>query len=76
MNKDIYVTRPSLPDYEEYCNEIKRIWDSKCLTNMGPEHNELQKQLEEYLGIGHVILFANGHLTLESIIEAYGFPRN
>ena len=31
MNK-ILVTRSSMPDYEEYCEEIKELWDSHWLT--------------------------------------------
>ncbi|MCR5702196.1 MAG: DegT/DnrJ/EryC1/StrS family aminotransferase [Lachnospiraceae bacterium] len=70
----IYVTRPSMPDFEEYCEEIKKIWNSKWLTNMGEEHEVLQKKLEEYLGCSDVVLFVNGHLALESVIAAMNFP--
>jgi len=38
----ILVTRSSMPDYEEYCEEIKELWDSHWLTNMGKKHKELQ----------------------------------
>ena len=31
----ILVTRSSMPEYEEYIEEIKDIWDSHWLTNMG-----------------------------------------
>lgn len=35
-NKDIInVTRSSMPDFEEYCNEIKELWDSRWLSNRG-----------------------------------------
>ena len=34
MNK-ILVTRSSMPDFEEYINEIRGLWDSHWLTNMG-----------------------------------------
>ena len=37
----ILVTRSSMPSYEEYCEEIKKLWDSHWLTNMGVEHQEL-----------------------------------
>ena len=26
----ILVTRSSVPDCEEYCEEIKKLWDSHC----------------------------------------------
>ena len=45
----INVTRSSMPDFEEYCEEIKKIWDSHWLTNMGVEHQELHRELEAFL---------------------------
>ena len=45
----ILVTRSSMPDFEEYTNEIKDIWQTHWLTNMGAKHQELQKELIEYL---------------------------
>ena len=71
---EILVTRSSMPDYEEYCEEIKKFWDSHWLTNMGVEHEALQKALEEYLGCAHVVLYTNGHLALENAIAAMQFP--
>lgn len=35
MSKDILVTRSSMPDFDEYTNEIKELWDSHWLTNHG-----------------------------------------
>lgn len=70
MNSTINVTRSSMPEFEEYCEEIRDIWDSRWLTNMGIKHRELQAGLEEYLGAKHVTLFTNGHLALENLIEA------
>ena len=43
---NILVTRSSMPSFEEYCEEIKEIWNSHWLTNMGVKHKELQKELE------------------------------
>ena len=74
MNK-ILVTRSSMPAFEEYCEEIKDIWDSHWLTNMGEKHKKLQKLLEEYLGIPHVTLYTNGHLALENAITALNLPK-
>ena len=66
----ILVTRSSMPEYEEYIEEIKDIWDSHWLTNMGAKHNELEKELEKYLKVDHVSLFSNGHMALELLIQA------
>ena len=71
----INVTRSSMPAYEEYCEEIKELWDSRWLTNMGAKHRQLQAQLEEYLAVPHVTLYTNGHLALENVIAAMNFPR-
>lgn len=70
----INVTRSSMPDFEEYCNEIKELWDSHWLTNMGAKHKQLQADLENYLGCPHVVLYTNGHLALENVIAAMHFP--
>lgn len=45
----ILVTSPSMTSYEEYIDEIKSIWDTKWLTNMGPKHNQLEFELRTYL---------------------------
>ena len=69
----INVTRSSMPDYEEYCEEIKELWDSHWLTNMGAKHKQLQAKLEAYLDVPNVVLYTNGHLALENVIAAMGF---
>ena len=74
--KTINVTRSSMPDFEEYCEEIKKLWYSHWLTNMGVEHQTLQKSLESYLNCPHVVLYTNGHLALENVIAAMQFPQN
>ena len=70
MNEKILVTRPLLPDFDEYAAEIKDIFDSKFLTNSGPKHQLLEKNLKEYMGVENISLFANGHLALEVAIKA------
>lgn len=72
---NILVTRSSMPSFEEYCEEIKELWDSHWLTNMGTKHKELQAKLEEYLGVPHAILYTNGHLALENAIAALNLPK-
>lgn len=75
MNSKINVTRSSMPSFEEYCEEIKKLWDSHWLTNMGVEHKTLQAELEAYLECPHAILYTNGHLALENVIAAMDLPR-
>ena len=47
---NINVTKSSLPPYEEYCEELKSLWDSHWLTNMGEKHQKLETALKDYLG--------------------------
>ena len=70
----INVTRSSMPPIEEYIDEIRDLWDSHWLTNMGDKHNELQSKLENFLEIPNVVLYANGHLALENVISAMNLP--
>lgn len=68
--KEIFVTKPFLPPFEEYINEIKNIWDRNILTNGGPEYVLFVEKLQEFLGIDNISVFTNGHLALEMAIKA------
>jgi dTDP-4-amino-4,6-dideoxygalactose transaminase len=70
--KKIQVTRSSMPDFNEYLEEIKGLWDSRWLTNMGEKHEMLEKQLSKYLQVPNTTLFTNGHLALEVAIASLG----
>ena len=72
---NINVTRSSMPSFEEYCEEIKDLWESHWLTNMGAKHKKLQVELETYLDVPHCILYTNGHLALENAIAALNLPK-
>lgn len=70
MEKPIYVTQPSLPDLEEFIPYLREIWDNKILTNNGPMHKELEKELASFLGVSYISLFANGTLALVTALQA------
>ena len=67
----ILVTRSSMPELQEYINEIKSIWDTHWLTNMGVKHQELQKNLIDYMGGEQIELLTNGHMALELSMQAF-----
>jgi len=71
MDKAILVTRSSMPNLEEYIEEIKDLWDSHWLTNMGAKHKQLAEELCRYLDTHNTTLFTNGHLALECVIAAF-----
>ena len=66
----ILVTRSSMPSFEEYTNEIKDIWQTHWLTNMGITHQELQKKLIDYMGVEKLDLMVNGHFAIEMSLQA------
>ena len=61
MNKTIQVTRSSMPNFEEYIEEIKDLWESHWLTNMGIKHKQLEAEAElsRYLNAPNITLFTN-----------------
>ena len=71
MNNDkIFVTQPALPPLEEFMPYLEQIWDNKWLTNNGPFHQQLEKELADYLGVKYLSLFSNGTLALITALQA------
>ncbi len=71
MNNKVLVTKATLPPFEEYIDEIRSIWDSHWLTNMGVKHKEFQSKLKEFMRVSNVELMVNGHMALEMILQAF-----
>lgn len=69
MTKTIFVTKPFLPPLEEFTPYLQQIWDNGILTNCGPYHVELERQLAEYLGVSHISLFNNGTIALVTALQ-------
>jgi len=69
-SQSITVTKPCLPPLEEFIPYLQQIWDNKWLTNNGPLHQQLEKELTDYLGVKYVSLFSNGTLALISALQA------
>lgn len=63
-----------MPDFEEYVEMIRPLWESHRLTNMGTYHKQLECQLENYLRVPRLSLMVNGHMALELTLQAMGFP--
>ncbi len=72
---NILVTRSSMPELDEYVEEIKDIWETHWLTNMGAKHKQLQKELLKYLQVNQIDLFTNGHMALELSLQALNLPK-
>lgn len=74
IQKEILVTRSSMPPYEEYIEAIRPLWDTHWLTNMGEYHLELENKLRDYLDVPELSLMVNGHMSLELAIQMMCFP--
>lgn len=70
MKNDIYVTRPWLPDFDEYAEVLRSSWESGTITNNGPLARQLEKELCAYLGVEHASLVCNGAMGLSVALEA------
>lgn len=68
--KPIYVTQPYLPPLEEFTPYLEQIWENKILTNGGPFHEQLEKELCDYLGVKYISLFTNGTIALITALQA------
>lgn len=69
-NRLITVTSPLLPNLDDFTAELKKIWDSKWITNNGSYHKQLEAALAEYLKVPYVSLFTNGTLPLMTALQA------
>ena len=65
----ITVTSPLLPPLEEFIPYLQQIWDKKWLTNNGDFHQQLEKELADYLGVDYISLFSNGTLPLITALQ-------
>lgn len=67
--KPILISKPTLPDLDEFVESLKIIWEKRWLTNNGEFHQEFEKKLADYLGVNYVSLFSNGTLALISALQ-------
>lgn len=71
MSKEItFVTQPYLPPLDEFLPYLQKIWDNKVLTNGGPFHQQLERDLCEFLGVEHIALFTNGTVALVTALQS------
>lgn len=68
-NNLIYVTQPALPDLQEFIPYLEQIWNNKILTNNGPFHQQLERELCNFLNVPYISLFANGTLALVTALQ-------
>jgi dTDP-4-amino-4,6-dideoxygalactose transaminase len=85
FEKPVYVSAPILPPLDDFVGDLRQIWASRLLTNLGPFHDCLERALNERIGLGHLSLWNNGTTALlaglaaldlhgEVIVTPFTFP--
>ena len=69
-DKTLYVTQSFLPPLEEFLPYLQDIWQSRQLTNGGPQHQAFEAALAEHLGVKHISLFTNCTIGLVTALQA------
>ena len=70
FDEPIYITRPLLPPLPALMARLERVWDSRQLTNIGAQHEQLEAALRRRLGVRELSLFTNGTAALITAIRA------
>lgn len=67
--EDIFVTKPEMPDFNEFTDSLKTIWESKILTNNGPFHQAFEQELKTHLNLDHISVYSNGTIALLAALK-------
>jgi len=70
MPNPILVTKPFLPNIQDFYSKLLGLWKSRVLTHSGELHQLLEKQLTENLDVTNLSLVNNGTIALEVAIQA------
>jgi dTDP-4-amino-4,6-dideoxygalactose transaminase len=68
----LHVGRPNVGDRAAFQARVEAMFDSGWLTNNGPQVQELEQRIADYLGVGHCVAMCNGTIALEIAIRALG----
>jgi len=68
----ITVTKPALPELDKYIEYLKRVWESKWITNNGPYVQLLEEKLRRHLKVEELVLVCNGTMALQLALRVFG----
>ncbi len=74
MPRPLYVARPMLPDLCDLQPILNEIWCTRTLTNGGPFHRKLERELERYLGVPCAMVVNNGTTALLLALKMLNLP--
>lgn len=73
--KPIYISRTYLPSLEKYNSYLKKIWESRWLTNNGRFVEELERKLEKRFGVRNVVCVSNGTSAITLALKVMGITK-
>lgn len=68
----LHVGRPSVGNRRRFLKLINELLERRWLTNNGPYVQELERRVEQLLGIEHCVMMSSGTVALEIAIRAAG----
>lgn len=71
----IPIMRPSLPPLEDYVKRLRKIWDSRMLSNFADNNKELEAKAQKYLANPHVRSASSCDTALVLGLAALQMPR-
>ena len=73
FTEPLHVGRPNIGDRQLLIRHLNDILDRRWLTNGGPYVQELERLIEQLLGVKHCIAMCNATIALEIASRALGF---
>jgi dTDP-4-amino-4,6-dideoxygalactose transaminase len=70
MNKNIYVTMPTLAPLNEVTHLLEGIWDRGILTHNGPLVQQFEKEVKDFFKLRNMVAVSNGTIALQMAIKA------
>lgn len=70
FSNKLTISKPDLPDLDEYVELLRDIWGRRYITNFGNYHQQLETGLRTHLGCKNLSLFCNGTVALQVGLQA------
>ena len=72
MNKNIYVTMPTLAPLSEVNEYLQKVWESGVMTHNGPLLQQFEREVADWHGMPNHTVVVNGTIALQLAIRALG----
>lgn len=71
LPEPLWVTQPLLPPLEEYVDQLREVWESGTITNLGAKHAQLEALLADRVGSDNLTLWNNGTAALVGMLSQF-----